>query len=197
MTNTKPSYRRNCGAVGRVRRSGACPSSIATGASDWRVGILAAFVAIAGTMDVAVAQTTTGASMGSTAETVESSLRAVFETSGVRAAAWCLVKDGRVISQTGFGFADSANARRADAESTVFRAASNGKVFVALNGAAGRSGGSPRPASRCELDSQARQASRELRCPRHARSSPHPYRRVRGPLPRRAGRLARFGRTSG
>ena len=84
-------------------------------------------------MGVAVAQGTAGASVGSTAETVESSLRAVFEKSGVRAAAWCLVKDGRVISQTGFGFADSAKVRRADAESTVFRAASNGKVFIALS----------------------------------------------------------------
>lgn len=104
------------------------------GRRDWRVGILAAFVALAGsTMEMAVAQGTAGASMGSTAETVEASLRAVFEKSGVRAAAWCLVKDGRVISQAGVGFADAARAQRVDAESTVFRAASNGKVFVALS----------------------------------------------------------------
>ena len=83
-------------------------------------------------MEVAVAQGAAGSSMGSTAETVEASLRAVFEKSGVRAAAWCLVKDGEVITQDGLGFADSAEARHVDAESTVFRAASNGKVFVAL-----------------------------------------------------------------
>ncbi len=82
---------------------------------------------------MAVAQGTAGAPMGNTAETVDASLRAVFKKSGIRAAAWCLVKDGTVISQAGVGFADSAKALRVNAESTVVRAASNGKVFVALS----------------------------------------------------------------
>jgi CubicO group peptidase (beta-lactamase class C family) len=134
--------------------------------------------------------------MGSNAESVESSLRAVFEKSGVRAAAWCLVKDGRVISQAGFGFADSAKARRADAESTVFRAGSNGKVFVALSTLLVEA------ESRLDLRADVNSILKRVRlpetfdAPRHARSSPHPYRRFRGPLPRRAGSLARCGRPS-
>ena len=47
--------------------------------------MLAAFVALAGTMEAPVAQGTAASPMSSPAESVEASLRAIFEKSGVRA----------------------------------------------------------------------------------------------------------------
>lgn len=56
----------------------------------------------------------------------------VFQKAGVRAGAFALVRDGAVVYQKGYGVADAARSRAVDPELTVFRAASNGKVFVAV-----------------------------------------------------------------
>lgn len=141
MTKTKPVSQRNHGDIGRGAEVARRFFIHCRERRDWRVSLLAASVAFVGTVEVAVAQGTAGPSADSATKLIVSSLRAVFEKSGVRAAAWCLVKDGKVIAQTGLGFADSAKARRVTAESTVFRAASNGKVFVALSALLVEAGG--------------------------------------------------------
>ena len=102
------------------------------GVHQWSLGSLMAFLALGGLTEQAVAQRPAEPPVASTGATLEAALHAVFEKSGVQAAAWCVVKDGKVISQNGFGFAGSGKTRPVDAESTVFRAASNGKVLVAL-----------------------------------------------------------------
>lgn len=84
VTNTKCGTRTGLSATSReaevrrlsiARRGGRC---------DGRAGILAAFVALAGTMEVAVAQGTAGAPMGNTAETVDASLREGHRSGGHR-----------------------------------------------------------------------------------------------------------------
>ena len=95
-------------------------------------GILMALVATGGLAAYAVAQPAARPPVAGNPGAIEASLQTIFAKSGVRAAAWCLVKDGKVISQQGFGFADANNTHPVHSESTVFRAASNGKLFVAL-----------------------------------------------------------------
>ncbi len=96
------------------------------------VGIVTALVVLGGPTGPALGQRAAEVLQASAGTRIEASLRAIFEKAGVRAAAWCVVKNAEVASQNGFGFADADKARPVDAEATVFRAASNGKVFVAL-----------------------------------------------------------------
>jgi len=133
MIDSMPTPRRSRGTVAWGAAVRGVSFDHCHGSRNWCIGILAAFLALAGSSETAVAQSEPKPSVVGTAKPIEASLRAIFEQSGVRAAAYCVVRDGHVISQNGFGFADAAKARPVDAESTVFRAASNGKVFVALS----------------------------------------------------------------
>ncbi len=64
---------------------------------------------------------------------LDATLKELIESSGIKAGAFVFVRDGKVQYEKGFGYSDSKQTIRVDPELTVFRAASNGKVFVALS----------------------------------------------------------------
>lgn len=133
MIDSMPTPRRSHGAVACGVAERHASFIHCHGGRNWSIRIFAAFLVLSGPAEMAAAQSASESSVVSTAKPIEASLHAVFQKAGVRAAAWCVVKDGKVISQNGLGFADAAKVQPVDAESTVFRAASNGKVFVALS----------------------------------------------------------------
>ena len=64
---------------------------------------------------------------------LDATLQELIESSGIKAGAFVFVRYGKVQYEKGFGYSDSKQAIPVDPELTVFRAASNGKVFVALS----------------------------------------------------------------
>ena len=67
------------------------------------------------------------------AAVLDATLQELIESSGIKAGAFVFVRYGKVQYEKGFGYSDSKQAIPVDPELTVFRAASNGKVFVALS----------------------------------------------------------------
>ena len=102
-----------------------CPLTLVALASSVWLGCLASIAAAQAPPGPAI---TTGTLDG---PFLEATLDGVFKSAGVRAGALVVVRDGVVIFQRGYGTADAAKSRPVDPETTVFRAASNGKVMVA------------------------------------------------------------------